>query len=645
MNGDSDDSVSTRAWAVAGVPLLVTLAQTVLALLDWTSQDIGVNGVLAPVFGIDVVFEAAVVFKQQPAVVVGLFLLIAAAWVVQGAAMHVVGNRDVAVAAAGFASVTYLALFFGVYSALFGRGIGAVQLGAFFLVPVAASLLLVGAAVGHDWSSTAAGRASGDLGDLEVAVEDAEDTFDAAFEENVGDLDALAAVAPSGVSEAEAEREAFHDRCADLRADVEAVDSGTEDAGRVQSEVSRLSSRVEGLEPAAEADRIAGDLRRRVESGVRTEFGGFGVTSRYGGSYTLSNLPTEYREVELPPDGGAVHVEDLGDVLARRLETADSLSSVAGAVSVAADHCDRVESYVADREDEIAGRIDEVNGRLDTVEEQVERLPEGVGDRVRDVLVENRDGAVDGAAAVERDVRDAKTALHDCKFDEADRLLDDATADSRTLVTAAEFLRSLAGRLEHGGSAVDVPATVDESVVEAVAPAFESHYDTDVTVSEGRVEIGDDRGRAGGRSSDGRAGAGPVDGAGDADERGPAAAGGTGASEPEIDPDDDDDGGAGKRPEEVLDSALYVLRELEEQGRDSADQRVQFQTGDLPPGVGTPATLSNVERFLSHQSDLFETVTLQSTEPPAFLELVVADGVDPASALRSARERFIERYD
>jgi len=646
MNGDSSD-VSTRAWAVAGVPLLVTLAQTVLALLDWTSQDIGVNGVLAPVFGIDVVFEAAVVFKQQPAVVVGLFLLIAAAWVVQGAAMHVVGNRDVAVAAAGFASVTYLALFFGVYSALFGRGIGAVQLGVFFLVPVAASLLLVGAAVGHDWSSTAgaAGRASGDLGDLEVAIEDAEETFDAAFEEQVGDLDALAAVAPSGVSEAEADREAFHDRCADLRAEVEAVDGGAEDAARLQSEVSRLSSRVEGLEPAAEADRIAGDLRRRVESGVRTEFGGFGVTSRYGGSYTLSNLPTEYREVELPPDGGAVHVEDLGDVLARRLETADSLSSVAGAVSVAADHCERVESYVAEREDELAGRIDEVTGRLDTVEEQVERLPEGgVEERVRDVLVENRDGAVDGAAAVERDVRDAKTALHDCKFDEADRLLDDATADSRTLVTAAEFLRSLAGRLEHGGSAVDVPPAVDEAVVAAVAPAFESHYDTDVTVSEGRVEIGDGRGRAGGRrsgSADERAGAGTVDDDGGGDERGRAAAG----DEPEVDPDADGKSEAEKRPEEVLDSALYVLRELEEQGRESADQRVQFQTGDLPPGVGTPATLSNVERFLSHQSDLFETVTLQSTEPPAFLELVVADGVDPASALRSARERFIERYD
>lgn len=631
MRGDSD--VSVGAWAVAGVPLLVTLVQTVLALLDWTSRDLGVNGVLAPVFEVDVVFEAAVVFKQQPALVTVLFLLIAAAWVVQGAAMQVARNRDVAVATAGFASVTYLALFFGVYSALFGRGIGALQLVAFFSIPVVASVLLVGAAFSHDWSSDIVDRASGDLGDLEVAIEDARDTFDTAFEAEVGDLDALSAVAPSGVSEARAEREAFHEGCDDLLSEVHSLE-GTENATRLQSEVSRLEARVEGLEPEAEVDRIAGDLRRRVESGIRTEFGGFGVTSRFGGSYTLSNLSTEYREVELPPDDGAVHVEDLGDVLVRRLETDDSLSSIAAAVSTAADHCERVESFVADREADVADRVDDVLDRTDTVEEQVERLPEGVRERVRAVLVENRDEAVSGVAAIRRDVRDAKSALHDCKFDEADRLLDGAAERSRTLVTAAEFLRSLAGRLDHGGTAVDVPRAVDESVVEAVAPAFESHYDTDVTVSDGRVAFGDEQ-----QSSD--------------DERAESV-----DSSPEPEPvdgeaatpaggaaDEPNDSEAEKRPEDVLDSALYLLRELEEHARRVDDQRVQFQTGDLPPGIGTPATLSNVERFLAHQSDLFEEVSLQSTETPAFLEVVVADEVRPEPALRTARERFIERYD
>jgi len=628
----SDSNVPVGAWAVAGVPLLVTLVQTVLALLDWTSQDLGVNSVLAPVFDIAVVFEAAGVFKQQPALVTVLFLLISAAWVVQGVAIRVVRNRDVAVAAAGFASVTYLTLFFGIYSSLFGRGVGVVQLGIFFAIPVVSSVLLIGAAFTNDWSSNVVDRASGELGDLEVAIEDARDAFDTAFEREVGDLDALSAVAPSGVSEARAEREAFHEQCEDLLSAVRSLE-GTEDATRLRSEVSRLESRVEGLEPHDEVDRIAGDLRRRVESGIRTEFAGFSVTSRFGGSYTLSNLPTEYREVELPPDDGAVHVEDLGDVLLRRLETGDSLSSLATAVSAATDHHDRVEAFVAEREGNIADRVDDVLERLDTVEEQVERLPDGVRERVRDVLVENRDDAVAGAAAIRRDVRDAKSALHDCKFDEADRLLDSAAERSRTLVTAAEFLRSLAGRLDHGGTAVDIPRGIDESVVEAVAPAFESHYDIDVVVSDGRVKFSDGHES----SNDERAASDdPLP------DPGVGGDGGEPVGEAAGEPADDEDE---KRPEEVLDSALYFLRELEEHARETNDQRVQFQTGDLPPGIGTPATLSNVERFLAHQSDLFEEVTLQSTETPAFLEVVVVDERRPGPALRTARERFIERYD
>lgn len=628
-----DSDVSVGAWVVAGVPLLVTFGQTVLALLDWTSQDLGVYDLLSPLFAIDVVFEAAVVFKQQPGVVVFLFLLIATAWVVQGAGMLVMRNRDIAVGAAGFASVTYLVLFFGVYSTLLGRGIGTLQLGGFFLVPLAASALLVTAALAHDWSSDVLDRASGELGDLEVAVEDARDTFDDTFEARIGDLDALRSVAPSGVSEAKAERDAFHERCDELLSEVRALE-GTEDAARLQSEVSRLESRVDGLAPVESVEKVAADLRRRVESGVRTKFANFGVTSQYGGSYTLSNLPTEYREVTLPGDGSAVHVEDLGDVLTRRLEADDSLATVATAVSAADDHCERVESFVADQEAAVANRIDDVEGRLATVEEQVERLPDGVADRVRDLLVENRDESVEGAAAIRRQVRDAKAALHDCRFDDADRLLSTAEADSRTLVTVAEFLRSLGGRLQHGGSAVDLPPAVDDAVVEAVAPAFATHYGVEVAVADGRVEVADDSEE---RSADSTRLETAESDTVDVEDS-------TGAPD-ETDEDERDDDGAAKRPEEVLDSALYFLRELEEHARETDDNRVQFQTGDLPPGIGTPATLSNVERFLAHQSDLFEEVTLQSTETPAFFEVLVADESEPAAAFRTARERFIERYD
>jgi len=631
--------MSVAAWATAGVPLLVTLAQTVLSLLDWTAGTIGVDGLLAPVFEVDVVFEAAVVFKQQPALVAFLFLLIAVAWGAQGAAMLWFRHRDAAIGVAGFAAVTYLVLFFGVYSDLFGRELATGQLVGFFSIPVVASALVVTAAATHDWSQDVIDRATGDLGAIEAAVEEAEKAFDARFDEEIGDLDALEPVAPSRVAEARSERAAFHERCDELAEEARQLE-GTDDASRLRSAVPRLESRVEGLNPKEDVDRIATDLRQRVESGVRTDLDGIGARSAFGGSYTISNLPSEYREVDLPPEGGAVHVEDLADVIARRLRADDSLAAVGEALSVATEQCDRIESFLSEREAEVERRIDQIDSKIETVEGQIDRFPATVGSRVRDVLVENRVETVEGVAAIRRDVRDAKTALHECRFDDADRLLTEAEERSRRLVSLAEFLRSLDGRIDHGGSGVGIPDDVPEAAVEAVVPAFAQHYDTDVTVTGGRVDIGGASRSV--REGDGdRAGGAELSGRSEASSDAAAAEAGGAADVRQ----EDGDGQDMKRVEEVLDSALYFLRELEEHARRSDNGRIQYQTDDLPPGVGTPSTLSNVERFLSHQSDLFDEVTLQSPEPPAFFEAVVADEADPETAVQTARERFIERYD
>jgi hypothetical protein len=267
----TERDVATAAWGVAGVPLVVTLVQTVLALLDWTSATLGLRSLLDPLFGIAVVFEAAVVFKQQPALVLVLFLLIAVAWVVQGAAMLVTENRDVAFAAAGFAALTYLVLFFGVYSALFSRGVGALQLAGFFAVPLVASGLVVGAVFAHDWSGDVVDRASGQLGDLETDVAAQREAFESAWATRIGDLDDVATVAPSGVATASEDRESFHETCDDLLDEVESLQAADEQPSRLRSEVSRLESRVDGLDPEGTVERIDQDLRRRVESGVRTE--------------------------------------------------------------------------------------------------------------------------------------------------------------------------------------------------------------------------------------------------------------------------------------------------------------------------------------------------------------------------------------
>ncbi|GAB6878447.1 hypothetical protein JCM17823_07210 [Halorubrum gandharaense] len=622
-----DRDPSMLAWGIAGAPLLVTFVQTVLSLLDWTSETLGIEGLLSPMFAVDVLFEAAVVFKEQPALVTFLFVLITAAWVVQGLAMIKLANRDVTFAAAGFAAILYFGLFFGVYSALFGRGISAIQLAGFFSVPVVAAGLVAGAALSHDWSEDVLERSSERIGELEVELAAAKETFETEFDTRIGSVEPFEPVAPSGVAKVRSKHDAFYDQCDAIEAELDEL-RDTDDPTAVQSEVSRLESRVEGLGPEDVVEQMGSELRRKVRSGIRTEFGGTEFASRYGGNYVITNLSAEYREVGLPPSGSAVHVQDLRNVLEQRLAAGDSLAEVATALDAAVDQRNRLRSMLDEQEEETADRIDVVDGQLTIVKEQIGQLPEEIAGRIEETVVENRSPEFDGVHAIEQAIRNAKGALHDCRFDEVDRILDEAEHNAETLVSTVEFLRSLDGRIGHGGSNVDVPEGIPNDVVESIAPALSDRHGVDVSVVDGRVEFGED-------------------------------------PRPELDDDDDytDDPQAEstagervsntgtasdspeKRPEEVLDSALYFLRELEEFARESEDGRVQYQTEQLPPGVGTEATLDVVERFLENQSDLFDEVTLQSTDPPAFIELVVVDGVTSTAAVRTARDRFVERYD
>ncbi|WP_280536558.1 hypothetical protein [Halopenitus sp. POP-27] len=643
---DDGLDVSIVAWGIAGLPLLVTFVQTVLSLLDLTAETLGIRGVLDPIYSIDVVFQAAEVFKDQPSLVAALFVLITIAWIVQGAAMIALDHRDLAFGAAGLASILYLVLFFGVYSPLFGSGIGAGQLVGFFAVPVLATALVVSAAWIHDWSEEVLAETSGRLGDLEARIGDARDRFESRFADRLGPLDALEPVAPTGVGEAEAAADRFHGRCDELLEEIDRAQR-IEDPDRRREEVSTVESRVDSLDPAATVNRIADDLRQRVVSGVRTEFGDITVRSRYGGAYTLANLPSRYREVSLPPDGAAVRTADLNTVLQDRIESGAALSDVGEAIGAADDHMARIDSFLADHEERADATIERVRARLETVDEQLDRLPESVRSSARDVLVENREESITGRTAIERTLTDAADALHDCAFDECERLLEQADAESERLVAAAEFFRALDGRVQHGGSSVDVPAAVDSAAVEAVAEAMGEAHDRSVSVTDGRVRIGDDEtdaesafGRGSTRDTTRDTGADReenrhADGPGSTVDDGTA--GGVGS-------DTDADASSTKRPEEVLDAALYFLRELEEHARSTDGDRVQYQIDDLPTTIAEPDMLENVERFLRNQSDLITEVELQDPDPPAFFEVVVADEHQATDAIRTARDRYTERY-
>src|SRR6056297_3445175 len=92
---------TTRAaWGLAGIPILATLVQTTLAMLETTLGSAGLGGVQDAIRSVPVFDEAAVLMWKSPGLVFGLFVLIAAAWVAQGVAQFGRRNRDVTFAAA-----------------------------------------------------------------------------------------------------------------------------------------------------------------------------------------------------------------------------------------------------------------------------------------------------------------------------------------------------------------------------------------------------------------------------------------------------------------------------------------------------------------------------------------------------------------
>ncbi|NHN57464.1 MULTISPECIES: hypothetical protein [Halorussus] len=616
------------AWGLAGVPILATLVQTTLAMLETTLGSAGLGGMQDAIRSVAVFDAAAVLMWQSPTLVFGLFVLIAGAWVAQGVAQFGRRNRDVTFAAAGLVSVLFFALFFGVYSPIFGMDVPAVQAVAFFAVPVLASGAALGAALTHDWAEEVVEEKSAELADAAAELDRKREAFEEAYRRRLGDLDALADVAPTGVERAREGRQEFLDECDDVAADIDAAERGSAD--ELRADAASLRSRVDALDPDAAVDGIDDELRERVASGVRTTYGTVKCWSRYDRAYELVNLPGRFREVDVPAFDAAVHVDRVDEAFLDRLDRGVDLQTVAAGVEQVDNHVARVEAHLAEREAAFAETAEAAESDLDAVEEKVERFDGRIADRLRELVVEGRHDDLPSVRAVRRDLDAAKDALHDCRFDDAERRAESAAADAGELVTLAEFVWSVVGTVDHGGERVSLPAGVDGAIVAELRPAFERDHDVELRVEAGAVRLTypDAAAVAGGES--GRAASDP-------------------APDPEPESDEsgregDDDRGDRARPEEVIDSVLFVLRELKNAGRETDADRAELQTDGLPESVASPAVLTQLERFGRRQTDVVERLDVQEGAPPGFVELVPKEGTSTDRAIDAIHERYQEQY-
>ena len=635
------------AWGLAGVPILATFVQTTLAMIETTLGSAGLGGVQDAIRSIAVFDAAAVLMWQSPTLVFGLFILIAGAWAAQGVAQFRRRNRDVTFAAAGLVSVLFFALFFGVYAPMFGMDVPMVQVVGFFAVPVVASGAAIGAALRHDWDEEIVEEKSAELAEVASELDEKREEFEETYRRRIGDLDALSDVAPTGVERAKDSRREFRRECDDIAEDLDAAER--QSADQLRADAAALRSRVESLDPETEVQRIDDELRERVSSGVKTTYGTIQCWSRYDRAYELVNLPSRFREVDVPAFDSSVHIDRVSDVLSNRVEEGDDLQTVGAAVGQVDDHVERVEAHVGEREAAFAETAEAAESDLETVEEKIERFDGRVADRLSEVAAEGRHDDLPSVRDVRAELDAGRDDLHDCRFDDAERRVESAAGSASELVTLVEFVWSVVGTIDHGGERVSLPSGVDEELVAELRAAFERDYDAEFRVEDGAVWLTypDEpvEAEAGGsRTASGSGSVGAVESRSDGREASGREASGREASGRDADGDGRDGRDERARPEEIIDSVLFVLRELKNAGRETDADRAELQTDDLPESVATPAVLNRVEQFAERQTDVIAEFDVQEDAPPGFVEMVPKDGTSTDRAIDALHERYQEQY-
>lgn len=597
------------AWGLAGVPILLTVVQTALAMLETTLGSAGFGAVQRAIRSIDVFDAAALLMWESPTLVFALFILIAGAWMSQGIVQFRYRNRDLTFAAAGLVSVLFFVLFLSVYSPLLNRGVPTVQTIGFFSVPVIASSAAIGAAYFHDWNADIVEEKSANLTAVATDVERKTDQFEQLFRTRIGNVDELAELAPTGVDRAQECRYEFIETGDQIVDEIDATEG--QSADQLRSDVASFEKRVAGLDPETVVSEIEAELREYVASGVRTTYGDTKIWSRYNRSYELVNLQGRFREVDLHSFDTTVHVNRVDQVLLDRIENGTAPANIAAAVGELEEHLDAIRNHITDREASFATLESSAKDDIDTAESKIVQFDKGVSDRLEELLIDGRHDELPSARVVLDKLELGKEALHDCQFDSAIQEAEDARSSADRLVTQVEFLWSVVGAIDHGGSRVSLPEGEHSTLVEAVKPVFEREYEVEYEIVGGDIRIShlDD----------------PTP---EQEEPTPTAD----TTEEQV------------RPEEIIDSVLFVFRELKAAGKATDGDRTELQTDDLPGSVTTPAVLDQIETFGRRQSDVLEQIVIQADAPPGFIELVPADGVPADRAIDTLHERYRERY-
>lgn len=618
----NDRRVAIGCWLVAGLPIVATFLQAVIALLGVDAISIPLIGELKQTLDVVEVFDAAgVVFRNNDVAVFGLFILVALSWIGVGVGMLGLHDRQLTYAAAGLVTV-FLALFFLVYSPLFWEDVPALQLAGFVAIPVLAVGAIWLSVTSYEWTETLEAETVELLAEARDRGETASHEFQQLIQQDADTktLEWLAEVTPDAVAEFEETTDAFHDQCQKIQDGADRILEGDVDATSKSrhQRATQLRDEAAGLAPDERAETALETLRKNVAQELRTEFGDLEVTSQYGERYAIRNMG-QYNELRLteiagPPIqlGGDAH--ELGTRLADALESGTPLPDVAREIDRANSHIEEMTDEIRRQEATFDDHVSEIETALSDADGALSRIDPTLGERLEEMLFEKRFGDDDPpfptAIDVRTQVEDAKEALHDCRFERALRAVDESASDADQIKQIVLFFTdSVVPTIEYGSGSIPIPADVGSTIIEKLQPEMQKVYDAGYTIQNGTLHV---------ESTETSA---PSSAAESTEESQQSRSGG------------------GPPPEDVL----YLLRELRRVASESESRgTATLQLGEYPEKFSDSELTAELAAFCSRQSNIME-VEVPDTEP-GYIEVTVTPEESVSRVLKRLCDRYREQY-
>ena len=557
------------AWVTAGVPLIFSLLQ--IAVIEVMGPDtVGVS--LIPVG----FYEAVVVARGSSVAVIALCLLATGCWIIQGQLLLIQRKNQVGSIVGGMAVLTVIVLSIAILYLTLTTGI----VDTFIPLTKAgiASVVTIGGIIGMviltPEGSISEVRPETNAPNENELMEssDHQQTSDQDIDEAT--LDRLEPVAPDTVNQIRRKR-------------------GDESINEIKLE-----------------------LRHSIENAVADGELDLSVNSRYGQQYNIVNLPNQFREIESPVFNGSVYIQQIEQEVYQLATGGDaSIRELSFAIEAILDHKSKIQGYIGEKEREFDGLCSKINSDIKSIKHITSEIDGTVGDRTQMLIVENRHPDVKGVGAIETEILETKSMLHECAFSESIQQLQSLHSDTDKLLTTVEFLRSLVGGIKHNQQSARLPSSTAKQVYIEVEGLLEQQYSITLSLEEDIISIEPNE-----------------------------------SSETDSPPNNKQHQSASKEyrsqqraePGEVTDEILYALREVKK--AHISGSTIEYQTEQLPDSVSTPEILKTLKLFCRRQSDIVAEVTVQDGAPPGFFQIEFTDTTDAIAGTDELISRFVDRY-